>query len=54
MNPKETKYYLGAPMLKQNGSEYNMTEINIQCPFLHCFGVCTPTQYALSYKITKF
>ena len=27
---------------------------NIQCPILLCFGVYTPTQYALSCKIPKF
>ena len=31
-----------------------MSEKNIQCPFLLCFAVYTPTQYALSCKITKF
>ena len=27
---------------------------NIQCPFLLCFGVYTPTPYALLCKIEKF
>ena len=51
---KESKYYLGTPMLKQNCSEYNLAEKIIQCPFLHCLGVCTQTQYALPCKIPKF
>ena len=27
---------------------------NIQCPILLCFGVYTPTPYALSFKIQEF
>ena len=39
---------------KQNFSEYYPSEKNIQCPILLCFGVYTPTPYALSCKIEKF
>ena len=40
-------------MLKENGSEYNLSEKINNVHFLPCFGVCTPTQYALSCKIQK-
>ena len=106
----KSKYYLGTPTLKENGSEYSLLEKiynslfysllqyihqlsmlsnvkyrnsyftrieeiwilscnpnvknkiglniicqkNIQCPILLCFGVYTPTPYALSCKIQKF
>ena len=39
---------------KQNCSEYYLSLKNIQCPILLCFGVYTPTPYALSCKIEKF
>ena len=38
---------------KHNYSEYNLTK-KYKMHFLLCFGVYTPTQYALSYKIPKF
>ena len=51
---KKSKYCLGTSMLKQNCSEYNLSEKNIQCTILLGFGVYTPTQYALKCKIPKF
>ena len=55
MNGIKPKEYLGAPKLKENGSEYSVEVTkNIQCFILLCFGGYTPTQYALSCKILKF
>ena len=42
-----------APNVKNNIALFIVRE-NIQCPFPLCFGVYTPTQYALSCKIQKF
>ena len=54
MNLKKSKYYLGAPNLKENFYEYNLSKKNIQCPILPCVGVYTTTQYAVSLNIPKF
>ena len=53
-NKKKSKYYLGTPMLKSKLLWIKSVQKNIQCLLLLCFGVYTPTQYALSCKIKKF
>ena len=51
---KKSKYNLGTPMLRTKLFLIESVRKNIQCPILTCFGVYTPTQYALSCKIPKF
>ena len=51
---KKSKYYLGKPMLKAKFLLMKSVRTNIECPFLLCFGVYTPTPYALLCKIPKF
>ena len=51
---KKSKYYLGNPMLKTKLLGIQSVRKNIQCTILLCFGVYTPTPYALSCKIQKF
>ena len=54
MNRNKSKYYLGTRMLKGKLLGIQCVRKNIQWPFLLCFGVYTPTQYALSCKIPKW
>ena len=54
MNRRKSKYYLGTPMLKTKLLWMNSVRKNIQCPFLLCFVVYTPTPHSLSCKIQKF
>ena len=51
---KKSKSYLGTPMLREKLPWIESVRKNIQCRILLCFGVYTPTQYALSCKIQKF
>ena len=41
-------------MFIEDGSEYNLSEKNVQFLLLLSFGLYTPTQYALSRKIPEF
>ena len=41
-------------MLKENWSEYKLSDKNIQHPNLLGFGVYTPTPYAPPYKLQNF
>ena len=50
----KSKYYLGTPMLIAKLLWIWSLKWNTQCPFLLCFGVYTPTQYAFSGKMLKF
>ena len=51
---KKSKYYLGTPMLKENLSEYKLSDKNIQYTNLLGFGVYTLTPYAPPYKLHNF
>ena len=51
---KNSKYYIGSPMLKTKLLWIYSVRKNTQWHVLLCFGVCKPTPYAVSCKIQIF